>query len=129
MATIYRCPDTWHMTPPAQGPLYVVGCGHVFEAEPDREGLIDCPNCGMWFGKDNLKALTDAILTLAKKHDPNACWNSDEPDENCLLVDPSAVVFLLDRYPEAYEDPNEPPFTTDHTRVVFPTLPLPEGDE
>ena len=25
------------------------GCGHVFEAEPDGEGLIDCPRCGIWF--------------------------------------------------------------------------------
>jgi uncharacterized Zn-finger protein len=27
----------------------IVGCGHVFTADPDDEGLVDCPNCGMWF--------------------------------------------------------------------------------
>lgn len=46
---LHRCPDTAHMPPPYHGPLYVVGCGAVFPAEPDREGLIDCPECGMWF--------------------------------------------------------------------------------
>lgn len=24
------------------------GCGLEFEAEPDSEGLVDCPHCGMW---------------------------------------------------------------------------------
>jgi hypothetical protein len=27
----------------------LVGCGSVFDAEPDEEGLVDCPVCGMWF--------------------------------------------------------------------------------
>lgn len=27
----------------------LVGCGHVFEAEADDEGIVDCPNCGIWF--------------------------------------------------------------------------------
>jgi hypothetical protein len=27
----------------------IVGCGRTFTAEPDNEGLIDCPHCGMWF--------------------------------------------------------------------------------
>lgn len=42
-ALTYQCPDDrrWRDD--------IVGCGHTFEAEPDREGLIDCPNCGMWF--------------------------------------------------------------------------------
>lgn len=47
--TTFRCPDSTHLEPPEYGPLYVVGCGHVFKATPDHEGLIDCPNCGMWF--------------------------------------------------------------------------------
>lgn len=25
------------------------GCGHVFEATPDEEGYVDCPECGMFF--------------------------------------------------------------------------------
>jgi len=53
----FRCPDTTHMRPPEHGPLYVVGCGHVFEAEPDDENLIDCPNCGMWFPADDAEAI------------------------------------------------------------------------
>lgn len=28
-----------------------LGCGHTFEATPDDEGLIDCPQCGLWFSK------------------------------------------------------------------------------
>lgn len=24
------------------------GCGHRFTAVPDDEGLVDCPNCGLW---------------------------------------------------------------------------------
>ena len=27
----------------------ILGCGHVFEATADDEGLIDCPACGIWF--------------------------------------------------------------------------------
>lgn len=27
----------------------IVGCGATFQAEADDEGLIDCPNCGMFF--------------------------------------------------------------------------------
>jgi predicted nucleic acid-binding Zn-ribbon protein len=41
----YQCPPT----PRADVEDDIVGCGHIFEAEPDEEGLIDCPNCGMWF--------------------------------------------------------------------------------
>jgi hypothetical protein len=66
----------------------------------------------------------DEALSIARKHDPLACWMSDDVDENCLLVAPSAVVFLLDRDPSAWEDPNPPGSTPDHTRVVFPNFPL-----
>lgn len=40
----YKCPTQ-------QGPQGgdIVGCGHVFHAEPDDEGLVDCPECGIWF--------------------------------------------------------------------------------
>jgi hypothetical protein len=62
------------------------------------------------------------ILAIAHKHDPGAVWASNDADENCLLVMPSAVVFLLDRAPDAYEDPNPPGSLAKHTRVVFPTL-------
>jgi hypothetical protein len=67
------------------------------------------------------------ILALAQKHDPGATWMTDEDDENCLLVLPSASVFVLDRYPDAYEDPNPPGSLADHTRVVFPTMPQRES--
>jgi hypothetical protein len=40
----YRCPDEEAVD--ANAPI---GCGHVFQAEPDEEGHVDCPNCGMWF--------------------------------------------------------------------------------
>lgn len=62
----------------------------------------------------------DEILTLARKHDAQAEWATDEPDENRLLVLPNAIVFLLDRDPDAYEEPNQ--FPTEHTVLVFPHL-------
>ena len=40
----YRCPET-----PNED---INGCGEVFWAEPDDEGLIDCPNCGIWFSPE-----------------------------------------------------------------------------
>jgi hypothetical protein len=46
---ICRCPTTWHLEAPYAGPLYVVGCGAIFCAEPDHERLVDCPECGIWF--------------------------------------------------------------------------------
>jgi hypothetical protein len=64
----------------------------------------------------------DEALSIARKHDPNACWMSNDADENCLLVAPSAAIFLLDRDPSAWEDPNPPGSTPDHTRIVFPNL-------
>jgi hypothetical protein len=27
----------------------ILGCGHTFEAEPDHEGFVDCPHCGIFF--------------------------------------------------------------------------------
>jgi hypothetical protein len=39
----YRCPST------ARSQDDVVGCGAIFDAAPDSEGLVDCPACGMWF--------------------------------------------------------------------------------
>jgi len=49
-----RCPDSTHLVAPFQGPLYVVGCGHEFDAgDPHtggpEAGMVDCPNCGMFF--------------------------------------------------------------------------------
>ena len=40
--TKYRCPMT-------KTDSDIEGCGTVFEAVPDDEGCVDCPNCGMWF--------------------------------------------------------------------------------
>ncbi len=39
----YRCPDSAGLG------MTVIGCGQVFESEPDHEGLVDCPHCGIWF--------------------------------------------------------------------------------
>jgi hypothetical protein len=38
----YRCPDQPRWTDD------ITGCGCTFEAEPDFEGMVDCPHCGMW---------------------------------------------------------------------------------
>jgi hypothetical protein len=62
------------------------------------------------------------LLTLAREHGPNACWMSDDADENCLLVTPAGVASLLACDSSAYEDPNPPGATPKHTRVVFPEL-------
>jgi len=47
----YRCPSEWWGPDgrDSYGPLWVVGCGHRFDATPDEEGLVDCPECGIWF--------------------------------------------------------------------------------
>lgn len=31
----------------------ILGCGFKFVGEPDFEGFVDCPNCGMWFNPDH----------------------------------------------------------------------------
>jgi hypothetical protein len=43
---LYTCPASY--TP---GPNHsdIIGCGAIFQAEPDSEGIVDCPRCGMWF--------------------------------------------------------------------------------
>jgi hypothetical protein len=30
----------------------ILGCGNVFEQEPDAEGLVDCPHCGIVFSPE-----------------------------------------------------------------------------
>ena len=46
----YRCPDNDRgPQEDGKGRPDIVGCGHVFEAEPDDEGFVDCHNCGIWF--------------------------------------------------------------------------------
>lgn len=30
----------------------LVGCGVAFRQEPDREGIFDCPNCGLFFTRE-----------------------------------------------------------------------------
>ena len=48
-------PDPSYATPsatftcPTEGDPAMSGCGKTFDAEPDYEGLVDCPHCGMWF--------------------------------------------------------------------------------
>lgn len=43
METTFRCPTNRRCAHD------VMGCGAVFEAEPDDEGIVDCPECGIWF--------------------------------------------------------------------------------
>lgn len=47
-----RCPtdaDVPHAERTDAPGEFIIGCGHEFVAEVDQEGLVDCPNCGMWF--------------------------------------------------------------------------------
>lgn len=44
----FRCPD-WTGGPAASD---LLGCGWTFDSEPDFEGLMDCPQCGIWFRAD-----------------------------------------------------------------------------
>lgn len=75
IASRHRCPDSTHMEPPLHGPLYVVGCGAEFDAEPDREGLIDCPNCGMWFDAPKRYIAAMVVpLSVQDGESPNAAW-------------------------------------------------------
>lgn len=48
----YKCLDWNNESDPIDQQSELVGCGYVFEANQDDEGLIDCPNCGMWFNPD-----------------------------------------------------------------------------
>lgn len=41
--TQYTCPDNKRHDDD------IVGCGSTFETDPDDEGLINCPHCGLWF--------------------------------------------------------------------------------
>ena len=43
----FRCPT--EDTQIDGAPHTIIGCGAVFEAERDDEGLVDCPRCGIWF--------------------------------------------------------------------------------
>ena len=50
--TAYRCPDDdrgpqLDAFPP--GRPDIIGCGLSFTADPDDEGWIDCPGCGVFF--------------------------------------------------------------------------------
>ena len=46
----YRCPtDEAYFDGGELVEHTVIGCGAEFDAEPDEEGLIDCPACGIWF--------------------------------------------------------------------------------
>lgn len=55
--TRFRCPDSNRVKDD------VVGCGRTFDAEPDHEGLVDCPHCGIWFSpaKEPHTILTHAV--------------------------------------------------------------------
>lgn len=42
----HRCPTV------RRSPEDIIGCGHEFNAEPDEEGFVDCPHCGLFFKAD-----------------------------------------------------------------------------
>lgn len=44
---IFRCPRD-----PGPNDSLILGCGHVFKSDPDEEGFVDCPNCGVFFRAD-----------------------------------------------------------------------------
>ena len=63
--TKYRCPT--YPTPCDDEPNeFMAGCGHVFEAEPDSEGMVDCPECGMWF-TPSMEPETEVIADLSNQ--------------------------------------------------------------
>lgn len=35
----------------------IVGCGTTFKAQADADGIVDCPQCGIWF-KPELEAVS-----------------------------------------------------------------------
>lgn len=39
----YTCPS-W-----PNGEASLLGCGHQFKAEPDSDGWLECPSCGLHF--------------------------------------------------------------------------------
>ena len=45
-----RCPTATTMSDGA--PHTIIGCGSVILDLRDDEGLVDCPNCGIWFNPD-----------------------------------------------------------------------------
>lgn len=45
----FICPN-W---PEEGAAVEITGCGREFEAEPDDEGLLDCPHCGIWFNPNH----------------------------------------------------------------------------
>lgn len=57
-AKLFHCPDK------ARHENDVVGCGAVFEAEPDDEGTVDCPHCGIWFMPEEEASGFDKITYL-----------------------------------------------------------------
>ena len=47
MTATYTCPTSTHL--PDGTPHTVIGCGATFEWAPDEEGIVDCPECGMFW--------------------------------------------------------------------------------
>ena len=45
----YRCPTTPSPIATTHDGDPILGCGAEFDAEPDHDGLVDCPECGIWF--------------------------------------------------------------------------------
>jgi hypothetical protein len=76
----YICPTSRH----SDGDI--IGCGAEFEAKPDFEGLVDCPECGIWF---NPKAEFNPALAqwLNDRDHTTAEWPHDLSHEFKLQAD------------------------------------------
>lgn len=56
--SVYICP-TWAQFPGDT----ILGCGARIETEPDKEGLVDCPECGIWFKSEQGLAIKSGLAT------------------------------------------------------------------
>lgn len=83
MKTTYYCPTT-------KGPRNsnTIGCGAMFEQEPDAEGLVDCPECGICFSPER-ETPPDAVLLKAADR-LHGVEGECEVDES--IGDPTAMV-------------------------------------
>ena len=48
--------ENWTCPTNSRMPDDIVGCGHSFDAAPDWEGWVDCPECGLAFSRAGLSS-------------------------------------------------------------------------
>lgn len=57
----------------SNGASNIIGCGHTFTAEPDAEGWVDCPECGVAFSAaraaDEAEHLAPRCITTGRHRD------------------------------------------------------------